>query len=103
MVAVVASEQMKDEIMTRRYYAGIAFVVCAVPYAWGWPRSWLAALPITLAFFVAMLWLVRSMPLNRNAVKASTPWLVLVFAILMIAHGLIIRELIGLPLLAKGR
>jgi hypothetical protein len=89
---------MKKELMVKQYYTAIAFIVCALPYSWGWPRSWLAALPITVVVFAAMLWLMRRMPLSKDAVKPSTQWLVVTFAILMIGHGLIIRKLIGLPL-----
>lgn len=88
----------KDELTVKQYYTAIAFIVCALPYAWGWPRSWLVALPITAVVFAAMLWLMRRMPLRRDAVNASTQWLVIAFAILMLGHGLIIRKLIGLPL-----
>lgn len=93
---------MKKELVVRQYYTAIAFIVCALPYSWGWPRSWLVALPITAAVFVAMLWLTRRMPLSKDAVNASTQWQVIAFAILMIGHGLIVRKLIGLPLFVGG-
>ncbi|HKU81111.1 MAG TPA: hypothetical protein VJP76_02990 [Candidatus Tumulicola sp.] len=90
----------KKEIVVKQYYTAIAFIVCALPYTWGWPRSWLAALPITAAVFAAMLWLMRRMPLRKDEMNASTQWLVITFAVLMIGHGLIIRMLIGLPIFA---
>jgi len=90
----------KNEHLVRQYYIAIAFIVCALPYSWGWPRSWLVALPITGAAFTAMFWIMRQMPLSRATVNKKTQWLVIAFAVLMLGHALIIRLLIGLPIFA---
>jgi hypothetical protein len=87
---------MKKELIVKQYYTTIAFIVCAIPYAWGWPRSWLVALPLTAVVYCATLWVMRRMPLSKDAVNSKTQWLVIAFAILMIGHAIVIRKLIGL-------
>jgi len=97
MVGLQANSPMQDELIVKKYYKMIVCLVCLLPYVAGPPHSWLVALVITAVIFCAMLWLMKRMPLKKADVNASTRWLVIAFAVLMIGHALIIRKLIGLP------
>ena len=86
---------VQKENLVKQYYRAIVFAVCVLPYAIGWPRSWVIALTVTALVYAAMVWITRRMPVTKDQVNSKTQMLVIAFAALMLGHVMFIRYMAG--------